>query len=255
MRFKGQHIWEYSPNTKFIRPKPIDSFLLMLALYNGLRAIQTFIVLRDVLKNVIFRSFFHELPWQFAVASMTCYFFGIIHTIAENHKTLSIKWIRRPVLIDRVCTFLIIFPFITNNIFSICSGIYAEKGNLELAYIFTRVLHITWGVYCGFALMIIFLSGNRLVGLLKEHRAMRIKNNSDIGAINVGIIKVRVVALAASGALVMFTFLSFAYGSARNEIMMRKGLSLIICVFWMFNAPVAYAMCEVAILLTYVTLP
>ncbi|KAL0080898.1 hypothetical protein J3Q64DRAFT_1823930 [Phycomyces blakesleeanus] len=247
---KGQSVWEYSPTTNFIRPKPIDSFLLMLGLYNGLRAIQTYIVLGDVLQNVIFRSFFHELPWQFAVASMTCYFFGIIHTIAENHKTLSIRWIRRPVLIDRICTVLIICPFITNNIFSICSGVYAQNGNLKMAYIFSRVLHITWGAYCGFALLIIFLSGKRLVRLLQEHRKMRIKNNSDIGAINVGIIKVRVVALAASAALVMFTFLSFSYGAARNEIMMRKGLSLTICVFWMFNAPVAYSVCEVAIILT-----
>lgn len=40
-------------------------------------------LLADVGKNGIVRSFMFELPWIFGMASLSCYFFGVFHTLAN----------------------------------------------------------------------------------------------------------------------------------------------------------------------------
>ncbi|KAL0093193.1 hypothetical protein F4703DRAFT_1749625 [Phycomyces blakesleeanus] len=250
MRYKKQRIWIVSERTGFIQPRPIDSVLVMAILTNSLRAIQTFLVLTNTYPNVIFRSFIHEFPWQFAVSALSCYFFGISHTIADSSTTLSNEWFRSPLLIDKFCTFVFIIPFITNNIFSICSGIYAHRGEIDVAYIFTRALHLTWGIYCFCIFVILFSSGYLLLRVLKRHRATRIRNGSDISVIDTGIIKVKIIVTAGGLATVIFTFFSFMYGIFRNTITMNPVLSTGTCVIWMIDVPLVTLLIEIAILLT-----
>lgn len=47
------------------------------------RLIHSIILVADVLSNVAFRSFAFEFPWAFGYAALSCYVFGIAHTMVN----------------------------------------------------------------------------------------------------------------------------------------------------------------------------
>ncbi|KAI9027196.1 hypothetical protein CLU79DRAFT_740773 [Phycomyces nitens] len=250
IRYKNQKLWERDIASGLFIPRPVDSLLLMTVLHNFTRAIQSIIILTDVAPNLIFRSFIHELPWQFGVSAFSCYFFGIAHTIESNSDKLDSQWINIPHYVDVLCTIMFFMPFITNNICSILSGIFADSLDLERAYIFTRALHFIWGIYCITVVFTLFFSGVRLIGILKVHRKFRVANNGDVESIDNGILKVKIIIIGGMAALFLFTILSFLYGGLRNQIMMNEGATIVICVFWTFNAPITLCVCKIAVVLT-----
>lgn len=89
--------------------------------------------------------------------------------------------------IDIVCNIMITLPFITNNICSIAAAVYANRGDMIKAKGFTDALYFLWTIYCFTYAVWIFLSGLKLVSLLKLH----LNNQRDEDPNSVIVLKVR----------------------------------------------------------------
>ncbi|KAI7868233.1 hypothetical protein BDF14DRAFT_563612 [Spinellus fusiger] len=173
MYYRGQRLFTYCAQTKFIRPRPVDSMLFFFLMYNIARIIQVIIVITDVSPNIVFRSFLYELPWQFGVAGFSCYFFGIAHTVADTSEKIYTDWFDNPKLIDVVCTCIIFAPFISNNIYSIVAGNYAQNGLIQDATVTTRAMYFMWTLYFAIVFIFIFVAGCRLLRLLNKNMDSR----------------------------------------------------------------------------------
>lgn len=138
--FKGHRIWEQQDNGR-VRPKPIESMLTLLMMFNLLRIIDAIILLQDISPNIIVRSFLFEVAWQFGFAAFAVYLIGIATTLAQSHQAISTGWLPSSRQVDFLAVFLIIAPFVTNNICSILAGVYAQQGNYYVADIMTRMLY------------------------------------------------------------------------------------------------------------------
>lgn len=64
---------------------------------------------------------------------------------------------------------MIILPFITNNICSIASAVYANRNDMKRAKGFTDALYFLWTIYCFTFAVLIFVAGLKLTSLLKLH--------------------------------------------------------------------------------------
>lgn len=138
--YKGHRLWEQQDSGR-IRPKPIESMLALLMIFNVLRMVDSIILLTDAAPNVIFRSFLFEIAWQFGFAAFAVYLIGIATTLAQSHQAISTGWLPSSRQVDILSIFLVFSPFVTNNICSIGAGAYAQQGNYYVADILTRLLY------------------------------------------------------------------------------------------------------------------
>jgi hypothetical protein len=138
--YKGHRLWEQQDSGR-VRPKPIESMLALLMVFNVLRMVDSIILLTDAAPNIIFRSFLFEIAWQFGFAAFAVYLIGIATTLAQSHQAISTGWLPSSRQVDILSIFLVFSPFITNNICSIGAGVYAQQGNYYVADILTRLLY------------------------------------------------------------------------------------------------------------------
>lgn len=138
--YKGHRLWEEQDSGR-IRPKPIESMLALLMMFNVLRMLDSIILLTDAATNIIFRSFLFEIAWQFGFAAFAVYLIGIATTVAQSHQAISTGWLPSSRQVDILAVFLVFSPFISNNICSIGAGVYAHQGNYYAADILTRLLY------------------------------------------------------------------------------------------------------------------
>ncbi|KAI7850626.1 hypothetical protein BDC45DRAFT_518082 [Circinella umbellata] len=222
------------------RPKPIESMALMGIAFHILRIIHATILLLDAAPNSGFRSFFFEFPWQFAFGALSCYLFGIAHTLSNSSRVIYDSWIRSPYIIDGACFSAITLPFISNNICSIAAGVYADQENLTLASSFTSALYYFWTFYTSFLGILILFAGFRLIGLLRHHFIDKPGATADdIEKFSLGALRVKIIILTASICLLLFSLVVVLYGAFRTSIILYTPYNLAFAVIWTFNGIIA----------------
>ncbi|KAI8341918.1 hypothetical protein BC941DRAFT_466819 [Chlamydoabsidia padenii] len=249
LHYRGQHIFDTNTQTGFIRPKPIESLVLFAIIFNFLRLAHSIILVTDVLSNVAFRSFAFEFPWAFGYAALSCYVFGIAHTMVDSSHVLYNAWFHDPLRIDISCSLLIILPFVSNNICSISAGFYAQQGNIEKATLYTHALYYLWTIYCGTLAFVMLYSGTRLVVLLQHHLRVQEGTQSNVVKVKTGILKVKLVILTGFICLFVFAIIVCIYGVFRERMQSNSVCSLLIAGIWTFDGPLATLMVELALIL------
>lgn len=107
---------------------------------------------------------------------------------------------------------MVILPFISNNICSIAAAVYAERGDLAKAKIFTDALYFFWTFYCFLLAAWIFFAGLRLLKILRHH----LNNQHDpegltVHKINNGRFKVKINVLKNSIYILFNLFFLYVY--------------------------------------------
>ncbi|KAI9274303.1 hypothetical protein BDA99DRAFT_590854 [Phascolomyces articulosus] len=232
------------------RPKPIESMGLFGIIFHVLRVIHAVIIITDAAPNLAFRSFFFELPWQFLFCAVACYMFGIAHTLSSSSRVLYDNWVRSPHMIDGVCFIIIILPFLSNNITSISSGVYAVRGDLSLAGAFTNASYYCWTVYTAFLGVLIFYAGFRLIRLLRRHFIEKPGTTAeDVEKFALSALKVKIIILTASLCLFVFTIVLVLFASLREQILAYTPYNLAVGIIIAFNGVVGTGIVIFAVIL------
>jgi hypothetical protein len=137
---------------------------------------------------------------------------------------------------------MITLPFITNNICSIASAVYASRGDMVRAKGFTDALYFMWTIYCFTFAIWILIAGLKLQSLLKLHlntQRDEDPNSLIVAKVKNGLFKVQVIMTVSVTCLFIFTFVKICYGIARVPILERTGLNLAIAVIWTFDGTFA----------------
>lgn len=160
-------------------------------------------------------------------------------------------WIRIPKLVDGICVLVITTPFISNNICSIAAGVFALRGNNELAAKFTSALYYLWTFYTGFLALLILYAGIRLLRLLSHHLLQRKDGRVDIAKIKLGALKVKIIILTGFGCLALFAVVLGLYGALRDPIQENTAYNLTIAILWTYDGVIATAFIEFSVILKY----
>jgi hypothetical protein len=100
-------------------------------------------------------------------------------------------WIKSTLKIDIMCCTMITLPFITNNVCSISAAVYAQRGDLGKAKLFTDALYYFWTAYCFILAVWILGAGLRLLNLLQQHLdVQRDQESANVHKIKNGAFKV-----------------------------------------------------------------
>ncbi|KAI8388680.1 uncharacterized protein BYT42DRAFT_560872 [Radiomyces spectabilis] len=244
---RNQKIFDFQ--TGFLRPKPIESMALFGVIFNLLQTIHAIIMVTDVAPTPIFRSIFFELPWQFGFCALACYLFGVAHTLSDSSKFIYSAWIRSPIIVDTICLLVITLPFVTNNICSVAAGVFAARGNNELAERFTNALYALWTLYTVFLGILILYAGLRLLHLLNHNLLMQSNRQLNIGKIKTGALKVRIIMAAGCLCLWIFAIILLLYACIRLTISQNYAFNMIIAVIWRFDGTFATLVVEFAVIL------
>ncbi|KAG2213953.1 hypothetical protein INT47_001222 [Mucor saturninus] len=250
--YKQMSIFDYSRSPRhFARPRPIESLLFFGTIFNFLRAIDAALIVTDALSNKIFRAFFYELPWQFGICAFTCYLYGIAHTVSHSSKVIQNNWFKSLILIDISCTAMLILPFISNNICSIAAAIYAERGDLVKAKIFTDTLYFFWTFYCFILASWIVFAGLRLLKILRHHLDnQHDPEGSTVHKIKNGLFKVKMIMSISVTSLLVFSFVKCIYGIFRVKLLLHSEFNLALACIWTFDGTLASMLVVVSLLIT-----
>ncbi|KAI7897690.1 uncharacterized protein BX663DRAFT_527585, partial [Cokeromyces recurvatus] len=251
---KGFPIFDFGSQTEhkyIIRPKPIESLLFFGAIFNILRCIDAILLVTDAAPNAIFKSLLYELPWQFGICAFACYLFGIAHTVSNSSKFIKNNWIKITFKTDVLCSIMITLPFLTNNVCVIGASVYAERGDMAKAKIFTDILYFLWTAYCFTLALCILVAGLRLIAILKHHlknqATLDPDNNSITGKIKNGLFKVRMIMSISITSLLIFSFIKCMYGILRVPLLKTTGLNLAIAIIWTFDGTLASILVAVVV--------
>ncbi|ORX62527.1 hypothetical protein DM01DRAFT_1379204 [Hesseltinella vesiculosa] len=242
LKYCSQAIFEVRTSTGFIRPKPIEALLLFAGIFNILRALHAIILVTNALNNVAFRSFAYEFPWAFGYAALSCYVFGVAHTMCDNAKYNS--WFHNPLRVDIVGSIYLVSPFISNNYVSISAGVFALHGDLSKATVYTEVLYYLWTFYCGSLSFIFLFAGWRLSQLLKGCLQNYKQDYHVYQKMKTGILKVRLATIVGSLCLFVFGLVVFIYALLRDKLYTKMSAHLLIAIAWTFDGIVATSLLE-----------
>ncbi|CEG65181.1 hypothetical protein RMATCC62417_02015 [Rhizopus microsporus] len=246
---KGHQLVDINLSKGCFRPKPIDCMLLFIIFYNLLRLISSIILITDIAKDLISRSFMFEFPWQFGYGAFALYLVGIAQTLADSHKVIANSWLPSPRLVDLFGGTLFLAPFILNNSMSLAAGIMAER-DLRLAVIFTRLLYVFWFIHCTSLGIAVLISGLRLIHILEEHlKKIRSTGGPRYTSIKTGIFKIRVVMGIIVVCVLMFATFLLLYGILRDLIIVNKAGSIVLGAIWNFLGAVSTLGVVIAILI------
>lgn len=206
-----------------LKPNPIDCLMFFLSIFNMLRGINAFILLKNILpSNIIFRSFIFEFPWQIGYCSCVLYFIGILQTLLNiqkslnneiNNKIVKKTWNISEKMISKIGIIFILMPFITNNLTSILAGIFVENDNIN-SILFTSILYILWSFYCSFLAFLITLIGIKLLNTIKNST----KNFNNNENLRKNTIKLQLIIITISVIQIIFSIFLLIYGIFREQI-------------------------------------
>ncbi|KAG2219430.1 hypothetical protein INT45_010621 [Circinella minor] len=191
-----------------------------------------------------------EFGWLCIFSAITCYLFGIAHTLSNSSKVIYENWIRSPYVIDGAFFIVTGFPFISNNICAILGGIYIDQKKFELADTFTSALYHFWTFYTCFLGILLFYGGLRLIRLLRRHFINKPGvTNDDVKKFSLGVLKVKIIVVAASSCIVIFAVIAILYASYRYEITLYEPYNVAIGIVITFNAIIGTGFVLFAIIL------
>ncbi|KAI9301416.1 hypothetical protein BJ944DRAFT_252335 [Cunninghamella echinulata] len=246
---RNQQIFDYSG--RIPRPKPIESMGLFGIFFNIFRLIHASILISDVAKNSLLRSFMFEFPWQFGITALTCYLFGVVHTLANSSKAIYMSWVKSQVFVDIAWIAIVVLPFLTINPISITAGYHAQEGNIEKAIIWTETIYYLWLVYTLVLGTMVLLAGLRLLSLLQKH--LLAKSNQHHPRENTekmknGALKVKIIIGIGCFCLWAFSIMIAIYATSRHIIMLDAHFSVTLAALALFNGPLATSLIEISLL-------
>ncbi|KAI8061561.1 hypothetical protein BC940DRAFT_279565 [Gongronella butleri] len=230
--FNGQQLFDFGIHKNCFRPRPLDSMLLFLTIFNILRLINSVVLVTNVAPdNWIARSFLFEIGWQFGYGSFALYLIGIAQALAESHKALASGWLPSPTTVDIIGLTFFFAPFITNNVCSLATGILADS-NPYLAEVFIHVLYVLWFIHCSALGLTVLMCGIRLVGVLNVYLAKFQRTGSRWAPLKTGIFKIKAVVSIIFICLISFATFLLLYGILRNIIIVNTVGSMVLSAIW-----------------------
>ncbi|CAO3633938.1 unnamed protein product [Cunninghamella echinulata] len=227
------------------RPKPIESMVLFAIPFTFFRLIDSLVLILDIWKNSILRSFLYEFPWQLGTTTLTCFLFGVVHTLANNSKTIYKSW---PI--------------------SMTAGYYEEKGDIDKSTIWIDVTYGTWVFYTFFLGSMILYAGLRLLRILKqqlfvyenvfhknkntnEHQQLSKRKNKTIDKMKQSAFKIKLIIGIGCCCLWSFTILAFVYVISRYSILLHSDYTIFITTLVLFNGPLVTTSIGIAFLFDF----
>ncbi|CAO3633873.1 unnamed protein product [Cunninghamella echinulata] len=223
---------------KIPRPKPIET-----------RVVNASILILDIGRNAILRTLLFEIPWQIGLTALSCYFFGVCHTLANSSKNLYASWVGSQSTVDVVGFIVIAFPIVTVNPISIAAGYYAQIGDIDKAKKWTETIYYLLGSFDFILGSLILISGLRLIRLLKSHVLTQGNLRENIVKIKLGAAKVKIIILIGGLCLWGYCIVKMLYASTRYKIMLDTTYTMVISSIVLFNGPLASCVIEFAIIL------
>ncbi|CAO3633897.1 unnamed protein product [Cunninghamella echinulata] len=254
--FKNQQIFDTTG--RFPRPKSIESMALFGGFFNLFRLIQSTILVTDVVKNGIFRSFMFELSWQFGIIALACYLFGVVHTLACSSKAIYMSWVKSQMLVDVACIVMVISPFIVIMPMSIVAGYYAQVENIEKAIIFTNIIYFLWLAFTFLLGCMVLLAGLRLLKLLKNHLSIQKKGRNskeekekeeNHQKMKLGVTKVKMIIAIGCTCLWAYSITIAIYVTSRHSVMSDTKFTIVFTAFAFLNGPLASSLIQLAVLM------
>ncbi|KAI9498130.1 hypothetical protein BDB00DRAFT_950566 [Zychaea mexicana] len=227
---RGHTLWSQAGVTRgLLRPKPIDSMILLFSMFNTLRMLTSIILVADVApENMLARSFLFELPWVFGLSGLLFYFIGIAQAISQSHSASG--WLPSASVIDIFGFSALIIPFLCSWSFTLALGALA-KTDLATSELLMSINYGLWALWTGGTGTIIFVAGLRLVRILTEHHK-KYRNSPTWADIKAGIFKLRMMALTLALCLWSFGTLLLCYAILRYEIIRTTAASIFLGVLW-----------------------
>ncbi|CAO3648388.1 unnamed protein product [Cunninghamella blakesleeana] len=254
---------------KIPRPRPIET-----------RAMHSIILITNVTKSAILRSFLFEFSWEFGTAALVCYLFGVVHTLASNSRLIYKSWIKSQSIVDIAFLVLLIFPFIAITPISMIAGYYSEKEDLDTAVALTMATYGTWTFYTFTIGTLVLVTGLRLLVVLRKqlfmHKHVFKKNGSsnhhshnnntntsgtshtikkndyhyqkNTEKMRHGVFKVKIIISAICCCSWCFTALSILYTLLRPSVMQSSNFTIIMCAILDFNGPLVSTVIEFALI-------
>ncbi|CAO3633933.1 unnamed protein product [Cunninghamella echinulata] len=218
--------------------------------FNLFRLIHATVLITDVGKNAILRSFMFEFPWQFGITALACYLFGVVHTLACSSRAIYMSWVKSQMIVDIASIIMVVLPFLTINPMSIVAGYYAQKGDIEKAIIFTETIYYLWLIYTFLLGTMVLLAGLRLLRLLNNHLSMQGNDSEEnVQKIKLGATKVKIIIGIGCFCLWAFSIMIAIYATSRHSVMLDSAFTIILTALALFNGPLATSIIEFAILM------
>ncbi|KAK4520188.1 uncharacterized protein ATC70_008319 [Mucor velutinosus] len=141
------------------------------------------------------------------------------------------------------------FPFLTNTSCALAAGIYAIRGNDEMASKLTMAQYYFWTFYCGYLGTLLLFAGVRLMRLLDKHLLVQSELRVNIQKVKTGALKVRIIVVVGTSCMWIFAFLLGLYSACREAVMMNQATNMVVAAVWLFAGPIATFFVEIAVLI------
>lgn len=152
-------------------------------------------------------------------------------------------------MVNILCLATMTFPFITNTSCAIAAGIYAVRGNNDMASKLTMAQYYFWTFYCGYLGTLLLFAGVRLIRLLDKHLLMQSDLRINIIKVKTGALKVKIIVLVGTSCLWIFAFLVALYSVCRDAVMTNQSSNMVVAAVWLFAGPIATFFVEIAVLI------
>lgn len=147
-------------------------------------------------------------------------------------------WGKYQTWIDILCSAAIILPLFTATPWGVAAGVYAYRGNIELASRYTMIQHYMWTFYTVFIGALLLFSGVRLVLLFDKYIANQDQLRKSDLKYQVGVIKVKTIVVVGTSCMWIMALLLCLYGSFRDAIMSTMISNMVVAAIWSFAGPI-----------------
>lgn len=159
------------------------------------------------------------------------------------------NWVKSHTAVNVLCLVTMTFPFLTNTSCAIAAGIYAVRGNDEMASKLTMAQYYFWTFYCGYLGTLLLFAGVRLMRLLDKHLLVQSELRVNINKIKTGALKVRIIVVVGTSCMWIFAFLVGLYSACRDAVMTNQVTNMVVAAVWLFAGAIATFFVEVAVLI------
>ncbi|KAL7318084.1 hypothetical protein PS15m_004353 [Mucor circinelloides] len=190
-----------------------------------------------------------EVGFQFGYCCFACYLFGVAYTLSESSRVIYSNWVKSHIAVNILCLATVTFPFLTNTSCALAAGIYAVRGNNEMASKLTMAQYYFWTFYCGYLGTLLLFAGVRLMRLLDKHLLVQSELRVNIQKVKTGALKVRIIVVVGTSCMWIFAFLLGLYSACREAVMTNQVTNMVVAAVWLFAGPIATFFVEIAVLI------
>ncbi|CAO3633885.1 unnamed protein product [Cunninghamella echinulata] len=183
------------------------------------------------------------------MTALSCYFFGVCHTLANSSQHLYSSWVGSQSIVDVVGFVVIASPILVINPISLTAGYYAQIGDIDNATKWTEAIYYSWGAFDFIIGSLILIAGLRLIRVLKRHLSSQGNLRENIVKIKLGAAKIKIISIIGCACLWGYCIVINLYASSRYTITLDQPYTIVITSIILFNGPLASCIIEFAIIL------